>query len=172
MNPTFDSDGYPSDETLALITYWYRNDGWTPTEFLEFCETAFNKHYGRWEIINDYNKLSAFKEENFKALEIATGGWSGNEMIISVMEKTPFWSVFWRASFSGGLYVLKLQQCMNISEFERGKPVVTMHKINDLIKRIEDEKYKTESLYKDRVRSLDTMYDLLVDIKDSFKKGE
>jgi hypothetical protein len=61
---------------------------------------------------------------------------------------------------------------MNISEFERGKPVVTMHKINDLIKRIEDEKYKTESLYKDRVRSLDTMYDLLVDIKDSFKKGE
>jgi hypothetical protein len=61
---------------------------------------------------------------------------------------------------------------MNISEFERGKPVLTMHKINDLIKRIEDEKYKTESLYKDRVRSLDTMYDLLVDIKDSFKKGE
>jgi hypothetical protein len=61
---------------------------------------------------------------------------------------------------------------MNISEFERGKPVLTMHKINDLIKRIEDEKYKTESLYKDRVRSLDTIHELLLSVKDSFKKGE
>jgi hypothetical protein len=47
-----------------------------------------------------------------------------------------------------------------------------MHKINDLIKRIEDEKYKTESLYKDRVRSLDTIHELLLSVKDSFKKGE
>ena len=61
---------------------------------------------------------------------------------------------------------------MNISEFERGKPVLTMHKINDLIKRIEEEKHKTENLYKDRVESLNTIYDLLLSVKDSFKKGE
>jgi len=61
---------------------------------------------------------------------------------------------------------------MNISEFERGKPVLTMHKINDLIKRIEDEKYKTEKLYKDRVESLNNIHDLLLSVKDSFKKGE
>jgi hypothetical protein len=61
---------------------------------------------------------------------------------------------------------------MNISEFERGKPVLTMHKINDLIKRIEDEKYKTEKLYKDRVESLNIIHNLLLSVKDSFKKGE
>ena len=61
---------------------------------------------------------------------------------------------------------------MNISEFERGKPVVTMHKINDLIKRIEDEKYKTEKLYKDRVESLNTIHELLTSVKESFKRGE
>jgi hypothetical protein len=61
---------------------------------------------------------------------------------------------------------------MNISEFERGKPVLTMHKINDLIKRIEEEKHKTEKLYKDRVESLNTIYNLLISVKDSFKKGE
>jgi hypothetical protein len=61
---------------------------------------------------------------------------------------------------------------MNISEFERHKPVVTMHNINDLIKRIEDEKYKTEKLYKDRVESLNNIHDLLLSVKDSFKKGE
>ena len=61
---------------------------------------------------------------------------------------------------------------MNISEFERGKPIITMYKINELIKRIEDEKYKTEKLYKDRVESLNTIHELLISVKDSFKRGE
>jgi hypothetical protein len=61
---------------------------------------------------------------------------------------------------------------MNVSEFERTKPVVTMQKINDLIKLIEDERIKTEILYKDRVRSLDDISILLKDMKNSFKKGE
>lgn len=61
---------------------------------------------------------------------------------------------------------------MNISEFERGKPIVTMHKINELIKRIEDEKYKTENLYQERLRSLNTIHELLIDTKESFKRGE
>ena len=61
---------------------------------------------------------------------------------------------------------------MNISEFERTKPVVTMQKINDLIKRIEEERVKTEILYKDRTRSLDEISILLQDMKTSFKAGE
>jgi len=61
---------------------------------------------------------------------------------------------------------------MNISEFERTKPVITMKKINDLIKLIMDEKVKTERLYKDRVESLNNIHALLQDMKDSFKKGE
>jgi hypothetical protein len=61
---------------------------------------------------------------------------------------------------------------MNVNEFERTKPVVTMQKINDLIKLIEDERVKTEILYKDRVRSLDDINILLKDMKASFKKGE
>lgn len=61
---------------------------------------------------------------------------------------------------------------MNISEFERTKPVVTMQKINELIKLIDDERVKTEILYKDRVRSLDDISILLKDMKKSFTKGE
>jgi hypothetical protein len=61
---------------------------------------------------------------------------------------------------------------MNVNEFERTKPIVTMQKINDLIKLIEDERVKTEILYKDRVRSLDDINILLKDMKASFKKGE
>jgi len=61
---------------------------------------------------------------------------------------------------------------MNINEFERTKPVVTMQKINELIKLIDDERVKTEILYKDRVRSLDDISVLLKDMKKSFTKGE
>lgn len=61
---------------------------------------------------------------------------------------------------------------MNVNEFERLKPVVTMQKINDLIKLIEDERVKTEILYKDRVRSLDDISILLKEMKKSFVKGE
>lgn len=61
---------------------------------------------------------------------------------------------------------------MNVSEFERTKPVVTMQKINELIKLIDDERVKTEILYKDRVRSLDDISILLKETKKSFLKGE
>jgi len=61
---------------------------------------------------------------------------------------------------------------MNINEFERTKPVVTMQKINDLIKLIDEERVKTEILYRDRVRSLDDISILLKDVKKSFVKGE
>ena len=60
----------------------------------------------------------------------------------------------------------------SISEFERTKPVITMQKINDLIKLIDEERVKTEILYRDRVRSLDDISILLKDIKNTLKRGE
>jgi hypothetical protein len=61
---------------------------------------------------------------------------------------------------------------MNVNEFERTKPVVTMQKLNELIKLIDEERVKTEILYRDRVRSLDDISILLKETKKSFVKGE
>ena len=61
---------------------------------------------------------------------------------------------------------------MNINEFERTKPIITMQKLNELIKLIDEERVKTEILYRDRVRSLDDISILLKDMKKSFTKGE
>ena len=61
---------------------------------------------------------------------------------------------------------------MNVSEFERTKPRITLKKINNLISLIDDEREKTENLYKDRVKSLEKINDMLKDLKNSFKKGE
>lgn len=60
----------------------------------------------------------------------------------------------------------------SISEFERTKPIVTMKKINDLIFLIDEERVKTEILYKDRIRSLENISELLKDLKNTFKKGQ
>jgi hypothetical protein len=61
---------------------------------------------------------------------------------------------------------------MNVNEFERLKPVVTMQKLNELIKLIDEERVKTEILYRDRVRSLDDISILLKETKKTFMKGE
>ncbi len=61
---------------------------------------------------------------------------------------------------------------MNISEFERTKPVNTFKKIKELKKLIEEEQVKTENLYTNRIATLDTMLKSVHDLMESFKKGE
>mgnify|MGYP000753697756 FL=1 len=61
---------------------------------------------------------------------------------------------------------------MNISEFERTKPVNTFKKIKELKKLIEEEQIKTENLYANRIATLDTMLESVHDLMESFKKGE
>lgn len=72
---------------------------------------------------------------------------------------------------------------MNINEFERTKPVLTMQKINALIKNLEEEKskteklfseekQKTEKLFKERLAKLDSLNKAVKDIKTSLSKGE
>jgi len=61
---------------------------------------------------------------------------------------------------------------MNISEFERTKPVNTFRKIKALEKLIQEEQIKTENLYANRIATLDTMLKSVHDLMESFKKGE
>ena len=61
---------------------------------------------------------------------------------------------------------------MNISEFERTKPMETHKKIKQLEKLILAEQQKTELLYSNRVATLDKMLIAVRDLMDTFKKGE
>lgn len=61
---------------------------------------------------------------------------------------------------------------MNISEFERTKPINTYKKIKELKKLIKEEQIKTENLYANRIATLDTMLKTVEDLMDTFKKGE
>ena len=61
---------------------------------------------------------------------------------------------------------------MNISEFERTKPIETHKKIKQLEKLILAEQQKTELLYSNRVATLDKMLVSVRELMDTFKRGD
>jgi len=61
---------------------------------------------------------------------------------------------------------------MNISEFERTKPVKTLKRIKELEKLIKEEQIKTENLYANRIATLDSMLNAITELKETFLKGE
>lgn len=61
---------------------------------------------------------------------------------------------------------------MNISEFERSKPIKTYKRIKELEKLIKDEQLKTENLYANRIATLDSMLKAVNELLETFKKGE
>lgn len=61
---------------------------------------------------------------------------------------------------------------MNISEFERNKPVKTFRSIRKLQKLIIEEQTKTENLYANRIATLDSMLKSVNELMEAFKKGE
>lgn len=88
--PTFTANGYPSVDTKRAIKKWDFRDasGW-----LQYIREAWDHRRGEiWE-------------ENGR-LYMTTGGWSGNEEIISAMsENLVLWGMFWESSHRGGLDV-------------------------------------------------------------------
>ena len=81
-----DVDGYPTEEELEKIREWDLL-AQPVSGFLELLRQSW--HWG-------------FKEKHWKngtiRLYMATGGWSGNESVISAMQDNfIFWSVCWQA---------------------------------------------------------------------------
>lgn len=91
--PTLDSDGHPSDETLELIKTWPHSNWPAMIEFIKKI----------WMFD------SIWEEEDL--LKMATSGWSGNESIIQAMQENwMFWSFCWELSKRGGYYEFDLKK--------------------------------------------------------------
>jgi len=95
--PTFDCDGYPSDETLEAIENWPMEDF---KNCLKFAEKAYQKGYGVWK-----------KEEGW--IKIATGGWSGNESVVYALQKQIYWNMLFIAKLCGGAYYIQDPETYN-----------------------------------------------------------
>lgn len=82
MEPTFDRDGYPTEETLAAITAWEIKTFADCVEAMDFVGGAW-KYPEYWEKTGGRDNFT-HKEEIIYIF--STGGWSGNESLVSAIE--------------------------------------------------------------------------------------
>jgi hypothetical protein len=94
--PSFDQDGYPTQETLEAIATWPIRSNSDIAELLAFVDAAW--HYKPFAI-------RAEGEDTKRYIYCATGGWSGNEEIIGALQQNHlFWAMCWLESQRGGGY--------------------------------------------------------------------
>lgn len=98
---TFDECGYPSDDTLDCVSKL------SPLE------------HDAWEIV-DYilsiwiwGEMMAKIDKDKGCFQISTGGWSGNEDIITALQKSLFWMCYWRQTRCGGHYWFEIKPMEN-----------------------------------------------------------
>lgn len=98
-----DQDGYPFEEELEKVEKWDFKDPCGLVEFISkiwhWPDFGFTKRFGfGWPI----------RKKVIKVI-LHTGGWSGNESIVSALEKNfMFWNLFWQSSERGGHYYFEI----------------------------------------------------------------
>ena len=101
-SPSFDSDGYPTEDTLQTIAIWDHAHGLP--EWLDYCRDSWHPD----------GKVTPKLVREFgnpvNCLSFVTGGWSGNESVISAMQQnTVLWSLTWYSSKRGGLHMFEVR---------------------------------------------------------------
>jgi len=80
-------DGYPEEHELSEIKDWGVGD---PQGLIDYIRRLWTyEDFFKWD---------------GKNLELHTGGWSGNEDIISTLHESMFWMMYWQKSERGGHY--------------------------------------------------------------------
>ena len=94
-------NGYPEENDFELIKNWDIHDPRGVFEFLQeiwwAADWGFHIKRGR-----DYNYKWVMR------INMSTGGWSGNEEIISVMKETMLWMLYWTNNRRGGHYTFEI----------------------------------------------------------------
>jgi hypothetical protein len=95
-----DEDDYPTEETLKRISEWDWHDVHGLAEYVVDIW-----HYGDpWARLSDWRKDDI--DQEYRELRLATGGWSGNESIVSALhDNRMFEAICWYLSQRGGLHI-------------------------------------------------------------------
>lgn len=89
-----DSDGYPEEEELQTIREWPYELGFH--DLMAYVKERWWSANWGWTTYQDGDKTHHL---------ISTGGWSGNEEIVSALKNNRmFWMINWKMSRSGGHY--------------------------------------------------------------------
>jgi len=98
LSPTFDRHGYPTEVTLRIIREWKQPiTKESARDFFTYCCDCWHEN-GEFLI-----------EDADDTIEFHTGGWSGNEDIISAIQANVLiWSMCWQESRRGGHHVFSV----------------------------------------------------------------
>jgi hypothetical protein len=97
-----DSYGYPTDEELERIGTWADDDplGWFA--FIKVCWWSAEWGWTEFDGEDDFKRP-------LRVFEISTGGWSGNESIVTAMQNHfILWSLTWQNRRRGGHYTFEV----------------------------------------------------------------
>lgn len=92
----FDEDEYPSDYALDVVSNFHG----TPRQLVELITYLW-----RWK---DMVQVRAHWHGEIDVV-LVTGGWSGNESIISALDNTMFSFRWWEMTKRGGLHMYKVR---------------------------------------------------------------
>jgi hypothetical protein len=98
-----DGDGYPHQAVLD-----YLQAGQDPTEALDLIRRAWHWPEFTTEVLTAGEASVVRAEKGERYLRLATGGWRGNESLISALAQNRLvWMTTWQLSASGGLHIFK-----------------------------------------------------------------
>lgn len=100
---------YPSENDLERIEKWDSGD---PMGLIEFLEALWK--YGE----DGYFRLT--RKGAHRWLYLSTAGWSGNEEIITALNKSFFWLAFWVKEERGGHFKFHLNLRTYFRENQKG----------------------------------------------------
>lgn len=102
-----DKDGYPTDEELETIKKWLIiSEQPTKEDIFNNLLNLISYVESLWRTPDWGFELS--KEEEYFELELHTGGYSGNELIMDALRANHiFWSMTWVETVRGGHYVFE-----------------------------------------------------------------
>jgi hypothetical protein len=83
--PTFDADGYPTDETLDRITTWPTDSFAAMHAAMDFAGRAWS-YPKYWEVDPEFAAGEYVGQRPLRRYVFSTGGWSGNESIVAAIE--------------------------------------------------------------------------------------
>jgi hypothetical protein len=100
-----DADGYPTEETLKRLAGFEITQS---AEALDYLAGTWNQFYGSLRVeLMDSEKADVNAEDDERYLRLATGGWSGNEELLSAFRGSLGWHLTWVLSARGGLYIFR-----------------------------------------------------------------
>jgi len=101
--PTFDADGYPSEETLQAIATL------DPAAALDLARAAWHWPDFASELLREAEAGIVADPEaaQNRYVRFATGGWSGNELVVAALNRNVGVRLYWRLSACGGLHIYR-----------------------------------------------------------------